>query len=95
MEHMLKVGMAQIAPVWLDKMATLEKIRATITEAASENTELLVFGEAFLPGYPFWLAYTEKKANAVAPRLGASWRQGVGNIASRKLIRSSCWPTYR
>jgi len=29
----LKIGMAQIAPVWLDKKATLKKIKAAIVEA--------------------------------------------------------------
>lgn len=48
--------MAQIAPVWLDKNATLRKIENTINEAAIAHCELIVFGEALLPGYPFWLA---------------------------------------
>ncbi len=63
MENILQVGMAQLAPVWLNKTETIKKIEAAIEEAAKNGTELLVFGEAFLPGYPFWLAYTD----------GASW----------------------
>ena len=59
MDPKLKVGLAQIAPVWLDRAATTDKIAACIKEAARENTELLVFGEALLPGYPFWLAHTD------------------------------------
>ena len=64
----LKIAMAQIAPVWLDKSATLKKIENAIEEAAKENCELIVFGEALLPGYPFWLALTggaewDKKLN--------------------------------
>jgi len=62
MEHILKVGLAQIAPVWLDKSRTLDRICLTIEEAAANNTELLVFGEGVLPGYPHWLAYTEGAA---------------------------------
>ena len=58
MQNFLKVGLAQIAPVWLHKIATLQKVLHCMEEAASNKTELLVFGEAFLPGYPFWLAYT-------------------------------------
>lgn len=54
----LKIGLAQIAPVWLDKKATLEKIKAAIVEAGTQACELLVFGEALLPGYPFWIALT-------------------------------------
>lgn len=59
MENHLKVALAQIAPVWLDKKATLKKIESKIQEAAKEHAELIVFGEALLPGYPFWLALTD------------------------------------
>ena len=51
----LKVALAQIAPVWLNKEKTLQKIEKTINEAATEQAELIVFGEALLPGYPFWV----------------------------------------
>ena len=44
MEDLLKVALAQISPVWLDKKATLQKIEASIKEAAIEKSELLVFG---------------------------------------------------
>ena len=68
MNSTLKIAMAQIAPVWLDKKATLQKIENSILEAAEEKCELIVFGEALLPGYPFWLALTggaewDKKVN--------------------------------
>jgi len=65
--NLLKVAMAQIAPVWLDKTATLKKIEDAISEAAEANAELVVFGEALLPGYPFWLALTD----------GATWNSKV------------------
>lgn len=54
----LTVGLAQIAPVWLNKIKTLEKICAAISEAASQDCQLVVFGEALLPGYPFWIERT-------------------------------------
>ncbi len=56
--NQLKVALAQIAPVWLNKTATTEKIVHTIHEAAKEDAELVVFGETLLPGYPFWLSLT-------------------------------------
>lgn len=56
--HLLKVALAQISPVWLNKEKTIEKIVAAIEGAAKQNSELVVFGEALLPGYPFWLALT-------------------------------------
>lgn len=55
----LKVGVAQIAPVWLDREATLTKVVDWIHEAASQGCDLVVFGEALVPGYPFWVERTD------------------------------------
>lgn len=55
----MKVSIAQIAPDWLNKSGTEKKILSYITDAAGKNCDLIVFGEAVLPGYPFWLSYTE------------------------------------
>lgn len=57
-DHQLKVALAQIAPVWLDKEKTLAKVYQSMKEAAQEGAELIVFGEGLVPGYPFWLALT-------------------------------------
>ena len=54
----LKVAMAQIAPVWLDREKTTDKVVEYIEKAANQGAELVVFGEALLPGYPFWLSHT-------------------------------------
>jgi len=59
MNNLLKVGLAQIAPVWLNKEKTLEKVYQTIENAAEMGVELLVFGEGLIPGYPYWLGLTE------------------------------------
>ena len=56
--NLLKIGMAQISPVWLNKELTREKIRTYIEKAGKETCDLVVFGEALLPGYPFWLGLT-------------------------------------
>ena len=55
----LSVGLAQIAPVWLNRDATLEKIISWIEKSANEGCSLVVFGEALLPGYPFWVERTD------------------------------------
>ncbi len=55
-DRILKVAIAQIEPVWLDRNRTIEKI-VSIVESANEP-DLIVFGEAILPGYPFWLSHT-------------------------------------
>jgi len=57
-KYTLNIGMAQISPVWLNKEKTLEKIKSFISEAGAKNCDLVVFGEALLPGYPFWLSLT-------------------------------------
>ncbi len=55
----LRVGLAQIAPVWLKRETTCEKIVDWIDKAADEGCRLVVFGEALLPGYPFWVERTD------------------------------------
>ena len=51
----VKVAVAQAPPVLLDRAATLEKMIATIGEAAGAGAGLVVFPEAFIPGYPTWV----------------------------------------
>ena len=78
--QLLTVAIAQIAPVWLDKAETLEKIKATITEAAEKKAELIVFGESLLPGYPWWLSITHSAAwdNKIQKEIHAHYaRQAV------------------
>jgi nitrilase len=55
----LKVAAAQIAPTWLNKSATIKKALDYIAQAASEKCDLVAFGEAFVPGYPFWIELTD------------------------------------
>lgn len=54
----LSVALAQISPVWLNRAATLDKIMVAMREAKSQGARLVVFGEALLPGYPFWVEHT-------------------------------------
>jgi len=78
-ENLLKVALAQIAPVWLNKSETLQKIKKQIIEAAKNNAELIVFGEGLLPGYPFWLALTD----------GAEWNTNVNKQLHAHYARNS------
>lgn len=55
---MLKIALPQIAPVWLDRDATLVRVIETIHDAAGEGTQLIAFGEGLVPGYPFWVDLT-------------------------------------
>ena len=58
MSDFLKIALAQIAPVWFDRDKTLAKVLERISEAADSGCDLVVFGEALVPGYPFWLEYS-------------------------------------
>ena len=55
----LTVGIAQISPVWLNREKTFDKIIEYVCSAAQKDCELVVFGEALLPGYPFWIELTD------------------------------------
>ncbi len=52
---MNKIAVIQHAPEVLDREATLDKAVALITEAAANGAQLIVFPEAFVPGYPAWV----------------------------------------
>jgi nitrilase len=56
---LLKVGIAQIAPVWLDRDKTRLKMVDYVHQAADRGCHLVAFGEALLPGYPFWIERTD------------------------------------
>jgi aliphatic nitrilase len=45
----------QATPVFLDCEATIEKACGLITEAAALGAQIIVFPEAFVAGYPYWL----------------------------------------
>jgi aliphatic nitrilase len=51
-----KVAAVHASPEFLDKRATTEKAVSLIAEAASHGAELIVFPEAFIPGFPVWTA---------------------------------------
>ena len=51
----VRVAIAQSAPVYLDKHASLAKALDLIGQAAKRDTQLVAFGETWLPGYPAWL----------------------------------------
>lgn len=79
MDTTLKIAMAQIAPVWLNKAATLKKVEDQIKAAAAEQSELIIFGEALLPGYPFWLALTG----------GAEWNTEINKTLHAHYVSNS------
>ncbi|MCF6306478.1 MAG: carbon-nitrogen hydrolase family protein [Flavobacteriaceae bacterium] len=78
-KHLLKVALAQISPVWFNKLATLQKVKNSILEAVENKAELIVFGEGLVPGYPFWLSLTN----------GAAWNTKMNKEIHAHYIRNS------
>jgi nitrilase len=52
---MTKIAIIQQAPCILDRVATIQRTLEFIAEAAGAGAELVVFPEAFVPGYPAWV----------------------------------------
>jgi nitrilase len=50
-----KVAVIQTPPVFLDRGQTIERMLESIEESVAEGASLLVFPEAYLPGYPTWI----------------------------------------
>ncbi len=74
-----RIAAVQASSILLDLEASLDKACGLIREAAAEGARLVVFPEAFLPGYPVWVwfmpgghthplreLYTELHANSVS-----------------------------
>ena len=51
----IKAAVVQKPPVLLDRKRTIESVLASIDEAISNGASLLVFPEAYIPGYPTWI----------------------------------------
>jgi nitrilase len=51
----IKAAVVQKPPVLLDRKRTIESVLASIDEAVSNGASLLVFPEAYVPGYPTWI----------------------------------------
>ncbi len=68
----VKVAAVQAAPLLLDRDATIAKVTALAGEAAGQGARLVVFPEAFVPGYPDWVWRTrpwDATATALYDRL--------------------------
>jgi nitrilase len=54
-ERPFTVASAQLAPVFMDRKATIAKACEAIAEAAKNGAKVIVFPEVFVPGYPDWV----------------------------------------
>jgi len=53
----VRVAIVQRPPVLLDRDATLDRAIVHLHEAADADARLVVFPEAYVPGYPIWIWY--------------------------------------
>src|SRR2546425_457540 len=92
----VKVAAVQAAPVYLDREATVEKACRLIEEAAAQGARLIVFPEAFIPGYPDWVwrttpwddesRFERLHAQAVTVPSAATQRLGQASRAARAWV---------
>lgn len=59
MTSKVRVAAAQIAPVFLNRSASLEKVIRWVDKAADAGCALVAFGETHVPAYPVWLCRTD------------------------------------
>ena len=52
---MSKLAIVQRAPAFLDKEKSIARAVDSIAEAAAGGANLIIFTEAFIPGYPAWI----------------------------------------
>jgi nitrilase len=55
----MRIAAAQLAPVLLDRSATIAKVVAAVAEARAQGASLVAFGESLVPGYPAWICKTD------------------------------------
>jgi nitrilase len=51
----VRIAAAQITPIFLNRDETVRKACDAIARAAADGAKLVVFPEAFIPGYPDWV----------------------------------------
>ena len=77
-----KVAVIQKPPVLLDRARTIETALASIAEAAREGASLLVFPEAYIPGYPTWIWRLKPGGDmALSGELHARLRENAVDLA--------------
>ena len=51
----VKVAVVQAPPVLLDRAATIARMLQHMADVAAAGAKLVVFPEAYIPGYPTWV----------------------------------------
>ncbi len=50
-----RIAAVQATPAYLERAATLDIVSDEVARAAAAGSDLVVFGESFVPGYPDWV----------------------------------------
>jgi nitrilase len=84
----VKVAVCQKPPALLDLPATMDRALATLEEAAAAGARLVVFPEAYLPGYPTWIWRLRPGGDmALGNRLHAELRRNSVDVRAGGLDR--------
>jgi nitrilase len=77
-----KIAVIQRPPVFLDREKTINQVLLHIDEAARNGASLLVFPEAYIPGYPTWIWRLRPGGDmAVSSDIHARLRQNSVDLA--------------
>jgi nitrilase len=81
-----KVAVIQKPPVLLDRDKTIARAIESIEEAKREGASLLVFPEAYIPGYPSWIWRLKPGGDmALTSEIHARLRQNAIDLSGNKL----------
>jgi len=84
----IKVAISQKPPALLDLEASINQAVETINQVAKEGAQLIVFPEAFLPGYPTWIWRLRPGGDiALGNTIHTKLRNNSVNIANGDLDR--------
>ena len=76
------VAVAQATPIFLNRVATLEKACELIVDAGLAGARLIVFPAAFIPGYPEWVWALAPDQQQQLNELYAQWLANAVTIPS-------------
>lgn len=81
-----KVAVIQKPPVFLDRQKTIESMLLSIGETVAEGASLLIFPEAYIPGYPTWIWRLRPGGDlALSGEIHARLRENSVDLARRDL----------
>jgi len=76
------IALAQAAPVFLDRAATVEKACELIVDAGRTGARLIVFPATFIPGYPVWAWMVPPSETGLLNELYVQWLANAVTIPS-------------